>query len=160
MQPTQGAGTHQILWHQLLVLLFQIYGCTTTISLQTEPSFLSVFLQMCIAGGLGIPGSTPQRTRTRNCFVSSQNGLPVTAGVYCVQYGKRVAIIYYLKFIEVKDHLRQFWALVHVKVYDDIHGGYTISWTFCCPTYLSLGDSFKTIKLWIFTGEHQQKLSA
>ncbi|XP_074607331.1 uncharacterized protein LOC141860187 isoform X4 [Acropora palmata] len=25
--------------------------------------------QMCIAGSLGIPGSTPQRTRMRSCFV-------------------------------------------------------------------------------------------
>ena len=36
---------------------------------------------MCIAGSLGIPGSTPQRTRMRSCFVSSINGLSVTANL-------------------------------------------------------------------------------
>ena len=33
---------------------------------------------MCIAGSLGIPGSTSQRTRMRSCCVSSKNGLSVT----------------------------------------------------------------------------------
>ena len=42
---------------------------------------------MCIAGGLGIPGSTPQRTQRRNCFVSSTNGLCVTAwGLLCAEW--------------------------------------------------------------------------
>ena len=44
---------------------------------------------MCIAGALGIPGSTGQRTPTRNCFVSQKDGCSVTAWGYCVQYGKK-----------------------------------------------------------------------
>ena len=51
--------------------------------------FWSIFLQMCIAGGLGIPASTPQRTERRNYFVSSANGLCVTAwGLLCADWEK------------------------------------------------------------------------
>ena len=73
MQPAPEAGIDQILWHQLFALLFQT---------DAAPHFtllLSVFLQMCIAGALGIPGSAPRRTQRRNCFVSSKNGLPMTS---------------------------------------------------------------------------------
>ena len=45
---------------------------------------------MCIAGALGIRGSTPQRTPSRNCFVSKKVGLSVTAWGYCVQYRKNL----------------------------------------------------------------------
>ena len=50
----------------------------------------SVFLQMCIAGALGIPGPILQRPPSHNCFVSKKVGLSVTAWGYCVQYGKNV----------------------------------------------------------------------
>jgi len=54
-------------------------------------SFYGVWIGiwMCIAGALGIPGSTAQRTPTRNCFVSQKDGCSVTAWGYCVQYGKK-----------------------------------------------------------------------
>jgi len=43
---------------------------------------------MCIAGGLGIPGSTLQRTRRSNLFVSSKNRLcKLTAwGLLCADW--------------------------------------------------------------------------
>ena len=45
---------------------------------------------MCIAGALGIRGSTPQRTPSRNCFVSKKIGLSITVWGYYVQYGKNL----------------------------------------------------------------------
>ena len=55
---------------------------------------------MCIAGGLGIAGSTPQRTPSRNCFVSKKVGLSVTPWGYCAQYGKNL--------IDLQVHLPKF----------------------------------------------------
>ncbi|XP_067047513.1 uncharacterized protein [Acropora muricata] len=47
---------------------------------------------MCIAGGLGIPGSTPQRTRTRNCFAGVFMGFSITSAVL----GGQIIIAYSL----------------------------------------------------------------
>ena len=58
---------------------------------------------MCIAGGLGIPASTPQRTPRRNCFVSSTNGLCVPAwGLLCAEWEKSLTdILAYLPKFEI-----------------------------------------------------------
>ena len=58
---------------------------------------------MCIAGGPGIPGSTPQRTPRRNCFGSSTNGLCVPArGLLCADWEKSLTdILAYLPKFEI-----------------------------------------------------------
>ena len=56
---------------------------------------------MCIAGGLGIPASTPQRTPKRNCFVSIKNRLCATAwGLLRAEWEKNLTdlLAYSLKF--------------------------------------------------------------
>ncbi|XP_015748753.1 PREDICTED: uncharacterized protein LOC107328544 isoform X3 [Acropora digitifera] len=45
---------------------------------------------MCIAGGLGIPGSTPQGTRKRNCFAGTFMGFAITSAVL----GGMIIILY------------------------------------------------------------------
>ncbi|XP_067047547.1 uncharacterized protein [Acropora muricata] len=37
---------------------------------------------MCIAGGFGIPASTPQRTQRRNCFAGIFMGFAITSAVF------------------------------------------------------------------------------
>ncbi|XP_015757497.1 PREDICTED: uncharacterized protein LOC107336923 [Acropora digitifera] len=49
---------------------------------------------MCIAGGLGIAGSTPQRTRTRNCFAGVFMGFAITSAVL----GGIIIIFYSIMF--------------------------------------------------------------
>lgn len=51
---------------------------------------------MCIAGSLGIPGSTPQRTRVRSCFACLFMVFSITSallgGVILLFYSKEIAI--------------------------------------------------------------------
>ncbi|XP_074607328.1 uncharacterized protein LOC141860187 isoform X1 [Acropora palmata] len=51
--------------------------------------------QMCIAGSLGIPGSTPQRTRMRSCFACLFMVFSITSalfgGVILLFYSKEIA---------------------------------------------------------------------
>jgi len=77
---------HSVFWYQTFVSFWYEHNITVSsfIIIYYLILPLSVFLQMCIAGALGIPGSTAQRTPTRNCFVSQKDGFSVTAWGYCV----------------------------------------------------------------------------
>ena len=63
---------------------------------------------MCIAGGLGILASTPQRTQRRNCFVSSTNGFCVTAWeLLCAEWEKSLTDLLVSSVTKVWDRLKQ-----------------------------------------------------
>ncbi|XP_067047526.1 membrane-spanning 4-domains subfamily A member 4A-like isoform X2 [Acropora muricata] len=53
---------------------------------------------MCIAGALGIPGSTPQRTRARNCFAGVFMGFSITSAVL----GGIIIICYSIMFVDAR----------------------------------------------------------
>ncbi|XP_029205612.2 uncharacterized protein LOC122947072 isoform X2 [Acropora millepora] len=69
----------------LLIILGIADGVTsfTTRRFGTGRIFFGVWIGtwMCIAGALGIPGSTPQRTPTRNCFAGIFMGFSITSAV-------------------------------------------------------------------------------
>ena len=110
--------------------------------------FLSIFLQMCIAGGLGIPASTPQRTQRRNYFVSKTNGLSVTAwGLLCADWEKSLTDIlaYSPKFEIALDTSEPLCMSSHMLTWQLHQHIMHYMWA-----YRSHGDSLKTIALWIF----------
>ncbi|XP_074607273.1 uncharacterized protein LOC141860157 isoform X2 [Acropora palmata] len=69
---------------------------------------LKPYTQMCIAGGLGIPGSSQQRTPTRNCFAGVFMGFSITSavfgGIIIIAYSITIAIAnYYVYYHDYDD---------------------------------------------------------
>ncbi|XP_067047550.1 uncharacterized protein [Acropora muricata] len=63
---------------------------------------------MCIAGGLGIPASTPQRTPKRNCFAGVFMGFAITSAVF-----GGIIIGFYSTTIENADYFRYCYGWVY-----------------------------------------------
>ncbi|XP_029202017.2 uncharacterized protein LOC114966354 isoform X2 [Acropora millepora] len=65
----------------LLIAFSIIYAVVGYILSFAVPAvFMGVW--MCIAGGLGIPASSPQRTSNRNCFAGIFMGFSITSAVF------------------------------------------------------------------------------
>ncbi|XP_015757508.1 PREDICTED: uncharacterized protein LOC107336927 isoform X1 [Acropora digitifera] len=76
--------------HILVGALLVIFGIANGVTQNFYDAFNSSFgffgigtgVWMCIAGGLGIPGSTPQRTPRRTCFAGTFMGFAITSAVF------------------------------------------------------------------------------
>ncbi|XP_015757490.1 PREDICTED: uncharacterized protein LOC107336920 isoform X2 [Acropora digitifera] len=92
-----------------LLILFGIADGITTVlgtgyMFQAGNGFYGVWIGtwMCIAGGLGIPGSTSERTPSRNCFAGVFMGFSITSavfgGIIIIAYSVTIAYANYRRY--------------------------------------------------------------
>ncbi|KAK2548966.1 hypothetical protein P5673_030714 [Acropora cervicornis] len=95
------------IFHIVVGALLIIFGIADGVTAVLGHEYMFVagygFYGMCIAGGLGIPSSTSERTPSRNCFVSRTNGFYRTYQYQRYSYDAKMglaAVILILGLIE------------------------------------------------------------
>jgi len=93
--------------HILVGVLLSGFGIADTATYVSDSNFdnsfgcfgIGIGIWMCIAGGLGIPGSTLQRTRRSNLFASVFMGFFITSAVF----GEIIITVFVIRIANTND---------------------------------------------------------